>query len=453
MYVAVNVAPRTLASSQLRELLGDRPLERVVFELTEHARVASYEPLREVASYYRGRGARIAVDDAGSGYASFQHILELRPDIIKLDRSLTTGIDRNPVLIALATSLVTFAESLGARVCAEGIETSAELVALQQLGVRYGQGYFLGRPNPLPVATPPAGQWMIEDVFGSFRVPPEVRSAKRLASLRSTRLMDSEAEEDFDRLTRLAAQTLGVPISAISLIDERRQFFKSRVGVGVSETPLSHSFCVHVVTQGSPLVVADARKHPLVRENPAVIEGGVLAYAGIPIITADLQTLGSFCAVDVRTHEWTAGEIAFLSELAAVASTLIDVRKHALSLAATADLAPRLVETSPDAVAIVDLEMNTKMASPRFCELARCSRESLIGRGIGEWNDGDARERFVAARDRLLAGHASELRDSIRLLQEGVPVTRVTSVELLRDADGTPESFLVRIRDDVDDAA
>ena len=444
-YVALNVAPSTLTSPELRSLLEGRALERVVLELTEHARVESYEPLREAVSFYRGRGARLAIDDAGSGYSSFQHILELRPDIIKLDRSLTSGIDENPVRFALATALVTFAQSLGARVCAEGIESSSELVALQQLGVRYGQGYFLGRPNPLPLAEPPAGHWMVGEPALAC-ASPEVRSARRLASLRSTRLLDSEAEEDFDRLTRLAARVLGVPVSLVSLVDDRRQFFKSRFGVGVRETPLSHSFCAHVVTQRSPLVVGDARLHPLVRDNPVVGELGVVAYAGIPIVTADDQTLGSFCAIDTEPREWTPSEVALLTELASIASALVDLRKEGRSLAKTASLVETLLDASSDAVAIVDIDMRVRRASPRFCELVGCEMQGLVGHGPSAWSHEASRASIVAAFDLLLGGRAAEISEATHHVRsDGGRVTRTVSLRLLRDADGLPESFLVHL--------
>ncbi|MDQ3570948.1 MAG: EAL domain-containing protein, partial [Actinomycetota bacterium] len=97
----------------------------------------------------RQRGLRVAVDDAGAGYASFRHILRLRPDIIKLDMALTRDIDRDPARRALAAALITFAENTGSTIVAEGVETAEELHALRQLGVTAAQGYYLGRPTPL----------------------------------------------------------------------------------------------------------------------------------------------------------------------------------------------------------------------------------------------------------------------------------------------------------------
>jgi len=97
----------------------------------------------------RATGARLAIDDTGAGYASFAHILKLAPDLIKLDRILTTGVDVDPARQALAGALVNFASATGAKVIAEGIETAGELAVIRQLGIGYGQGHLLGLPGPV----------------------------------------------------------------------------------------------------------------------------------------------------------------------------------------------------------------------------------------------------------------------------------------------------------------
>ena len=154
-FLAVNVSAEVAASSELADVLAavDGGLGRVVIELTEHAPVLDYERLRERLAAARAAGARIAIDDAGAGYASFQHILRLQPDFIKLDLDLTRGIDGDPVRRALATALVTFGREIGSLMIAEGVERREELDVLTDLGFAAAQGYFLGRPNPLPLPT------------------------------------------------------------------------------------------------------------------------------------------------------------------------------------------------------------------------------------------------------------------------------------------------------------
>lgn len=154
---------------------------------------------------------------------------------------------------------------------------------------------------------------------------------QRLSALRATGLLDSAPEPGFDRLTRLAARLLGTPVAAVSLVDERRQFFKSAVGLpepwaSRRETPLSHSFCRHVVDGERPLVVDDAREHPLVRDNPAVPELGVRAYLGVPLRTADGHVLGALCVVDSSVRAWRDEDVRLVSELAESVLTEVELR-------------------------------------------------------------------------------------------------------------------------------
>lgn len=147
--LCVNAGPEAIVSEQVRDLLTACDSRRVVMELTEEAKVDDYARLSDALSGLSLLGVRLAIDDTGAGFASFAHILKLAPDIIKLDRELTSGIDHDPVRAALATALVSFAAQLGAEIIAEGIETAAELEVLRNLGIRYGQGYFLCVPTAI----------------------------------------------------------------------------------------------------------------------------------------------------------------------------------------------------------------------------------------------------------------------------------------------------------------
>lgn len=155
--VSLNLSPAALLSPEFDRSLLRNPEYGVVIEITEHAPVVDYDELNGELNHLRAGGIRVAVDDAGSGYASFRHILNLAPDIIKLDLSLTRGIDRDPKRQALAKALIAFAEASGATVVGEGIETTAELETLTSLRVALGQGYLLGRPEipAAPKALPP----------------------------------------------------------------------------------------------------------------------------------------------------------------------------------------------------------------------------------------------------------------------------------------------------------
>jgi two-component system cell cycle sensor histidine kinase/response regulator CckA len=155
----------------------------------------------------------------------------------------------------------------------------------------------------------------------------------RLAALRHTALLDTPPEEGFDRLTRMASRLLGTPIALISLVAEDRQFFKSAIGLpepwaSRREAPLSFSFCAQVVSTGEQLVVEDARRHPLLRHSTAIRELGWVAYSGVPLVTRDGQTVGSFSVVDRMPRLWSERDIALLKDLAASAVTEIELRRE-----------------------------------------------------------------------------------------------------------------------------
>jgi EAL domain-containing protein (putative c-di-GMP-specific phosphodiesterase class I) len=125
------------------------PAERVVVEITEHAPIANYDTFNEGLAAVRALGVRLAIDDAGAGFASLRHILQLRPELIKLDTTLIAAIESDRSQQALAAGIISFADGIGATVVAEGIEHAAALDALRRLGVPLGQGFHLGRPAGL----------------------------------------------------------------------------------------------------------------------------------------------------------------------------------------------------------------------------------------------------------------------------------------------------------------
>ena len=149
-FLALKVSPELVVSGKLKYLIDDPACSRFVLELTEHEIVDDYGPINRSLEPLREQGARIAVDDTGAGFASMRHILLLKPEIIKLDRSLTHGVDHDPVRRALASSLVSFAKDIDAHLIAEGVETAAELETLERLGTQWVQGFHLARPEPLP---------------------------------------------------------------------------------------------------------------------------------------------------------------------------------------------------------------------------------------------------------------------------------------------------------------
>jgi EAL domain-containing protein (putative c-di-GMP-specific phosphodiesterase class I) len=145
-YLAVNLSAAVLCSTEFAARMATLPLHRLVIELTEQTEVSSHVDVSEVIGALRAGGARVAVDDAGSGYAGLHRIVALGPDILKLDLELIRGIDHDPARQSLTLAMCQFARHTGASVIAEGIETAAQLETLTTLGVGHGQGYHLGHP-------------------------------------------------------------------------------------------------------------------------------------------------------------------------------------------------------------------------------------------------------------------------------------------------------------------
>lgn len=215
----------------------------------------------------------------------------------------------------------------------------------------------------------------------SERAPAQVHDArlndpKRLAALALTGLMDEEADAAFDRFTKLAARWIGAPVALVSLVDDHRQFFKSAVGLpepwaSQRQTPLSHSFCQYTVSSSEPLIVDDARQHPWLRDNLAIDELQVVAYAGVPLLTSDGQALGALCVIDSVPRAWSEREIDLLRDLAALTMTEIDLRgrlAHLHSLRAQRDkervLLHSVLDSMEDSIVVTGVDGKMMLANP-----------------------------------------------------------------------------------------
>jgi EAL domain-containing protein (putative c-di-GMP-specific phosphodiesterase class I) len=156
VFVSVNVDPETLVSRSFIDALRGMPADRIVLELTEHAATNDYPSLLEALAPLTAAGVRVAIDDTGAGYSSLRHVLELSPDIVKLDISISRHVDTMHSHRALAAALVGFTRAMGIDLVAEGVETQAEARALEDLGVPWIQGFYVAKPGPLPARPRPA---------------------------------------------------------------------------------------------------------------------------------------------------------------------------------------------------------------------------------------------------------------------------------------------------------
>ena len=160
---------------------------------------------------------------------------------------------------------------------------------------------------------------------------------QRLAALAESGLLSSLPNAAFDRVTRLVAEVLNVPVALFTLVTDEQQVFKSSVGVGeLRSTPLSHSFCRHVVDSGAPLEVVDARIHPKVRDNPSIEDYGIVAYLGMPLVLSTGERLGALCAIDHEPRQWTGRDHGVLEDLAGAAMAEIELRRANRAVAAAA---------------------------------------------------------------------------------------------------------------------
>jgi CheY-like chemotaxis protein len=164
----------------------------------------------------------------------------------------------------------------------------------------------------------------------------------RMADLHETGLLDSPPSAEFDRLTRLASRLIGTPTSLVSLVDRDRQFFKSQVGLGQPwsgerQSKLSHSFCQWVISGGEPLLIDNANEHPVLRNNLAVRDMGVVAYAGVPLLGHSSKPIGSFCAIDSVPRKWTHQDLELLQDLGAAIEAMAVSGSAARRIAVSAE--------------------------------------------------------------------------------------------------------------------
>ena len=160
------------------------------------------------------------------------------------------------------------------------------------------------------------------------RPPTPQNEAERLRSLKLYRVMDTGAEAAFDDLTRLAAAICGTPISLISLIDEHRQWFKSRVGVDATHTSRDVSFCGHAIVKNEVFIVDDALKDPRFADNPLVTaDPSIRFYAGMPLVMGDGSALGTLCVIDREARQLSDMQIGALKVLSQAVVTQLELRR------------------------------------------------------------------------------------------------------------------------------
>ncbi|MET0683691.1 MAG: diguanylate cyclase [Solirubrobacteraceae bacterium] len=217
-FLALNVSPGALVSHEVRAVLP-QDLTGIVIELTEHELFSADPTLDRELETLRGRGARIALDDAGNGYAGLQQIIRIAPDILKLDRSLVDGVHEDPHRFALLEALISFASTTRAAICAEGVETLEDLAVLAGMDVTYAQGWALARPEaPWAALAPQAAAAATAEVRIGLRVPREAGDGAPTLGDLIARLTRVRRTAELAECAEMIPAVLGAEDAAVSRI-------------------------------------------------------------------------------------------------------------------------------------------------------------------------------------------------------------------------------------------
>jgi two-component system cell cycle sensor histidine kinase/response regulator CckA len=282
----------------------------------------------------------------------------------------------------------------------------------------------------------------------------------RLAALRHTTLLDTPPEEGFDRLTRMASRLLGTPVALIALVAEDRQFFKSAIGLPEPwatrrGAPLSFSFCAQVDSSGEQLVVEDARKHALLRHSTAIRELGWVAYAGVPLVTRDGQTVGCLSVVDKMPRLWSERDIALLKDLAASAVSEMELRRE-IGLRRQAELGRRDTEgqfynafdQAGIGMAVISPDGRWLRVNQALGEMLGYSPEDLIGLSAeGRIHPDDIPADREAMRLLLTGESHTYTMEKRYLTREGEILWALVNVSLVLNAEGEPAHLICAMQD------
>ena len=242
---------------------------------------------------------------------------------------------------------------------------------------------------------------------------------QRLEALRRFDILDTPPEQAFDDLTRLASQICGTPIALVTLVDESRHWFKSKVGLDLSETPRDAAFCEYAIAGQDLCVVGDARADERFATNPSVVsEPYIRFYAGMPLRTPEGFALGTLCVLDTVPRELTQVQADALRTLGRQVMAQLELRRHLASrdrdVASAAEalrhegaLRDRFMESATDAMVALDLEGRFTLVNRRACEMAGRSEDELLGTWFTDLVPPDAVAGVAAEFSRVTTEHVS----------------------------------------------
>jgi EAL domain-containing protein (putative c-di-GMP-specific phosphodiesterase class I) len=344
--VAVNLSASSLVDAALpdkitavcdRHGISHRGLD---LEITETSVMADPKVAIAVLSVLAERGFVMAIDDFGTGFSSLAYLAQLPVSVVKIDKSFVLDVVENNADAHIVRGIIELVHGLGKYVVAEGVESQDALNLLLLMGCDQGQGYHWSRPVPAEELT----AWVtkhqqnltVSDRETGLvpRAPIPANEAERLAVLQRYRILDTAYEAIFDEIAAAAAQVCGTPISAVSLVDAERQWFKARVGLEVAETTRDLAFCAHTIMDPAHLlVVNDATTDERFASNPLVTgEPSIRFYAGAPLVAPDGSAVGSLCVIDSKPRQLSVAQLTVLRQLAAHVIAIFEAKQQLAEL-------------------------------------------------------------------------------------------------------------------------
>ncbi len=315
-HLALNVSPSALTAGPVIRALP-RDLTGIMIEITEHEFVSDDYDLADALAELRDRGALIALDDAGAGYAGLTQVMRVRPDIVKLDRNLTKEIHADPARMVLVESFVRFARRTGAIVCAEGIESLDDLAVLGDLDVQWGQGYALARPaEPWTLVSPVAADVCRASLAQALRASPtgngRIAAGDRRLEHLSARLASARSSRDLEGALALIGEELQADTICLSRWRPEEQVLETLAEsdgtreeqFAISDYPLTAR--VLREQEAAQVLVGDPGADP--QEVELLLSLGMRSLLIVPVVSHG-ETLGIVEAYSEVERPWTRTQI------------------------------------------------------------------------------------------------------------------------------------------------
>ncbi|NET02041.1 MAG: diguanylate cyclase [Sphaerospermopsis sp. SIO1G1] len=341
--VAVNLSARQFQQTNLVEIitkiLQETQLEPQYLELeiTESLLMQDVDFTVSALRELQALGIHISMDDFGTGYSSLSLLMYFPLSSLKIDKSFIFNLTNNSSNSAIINSVISLGHGLNLTLIAEGVETLEQLEFLRLANCDVVQGFLLSKPLNVELATkfllekfPVTTQKILNshhELSSYYPIPSN--EIERLIKLKEYYILDTPPDTNFDNLTRLVARLCETPIAFISFIDEERQWFKSKQGLTINETPRGISFCAYTICQTDLLIVRDTLIDPRFAKNPLVISHPNLRfYASAPLITNEGFAIGTFCVADYVPRELTPEQQENIKILAVQVMNTLEFYRH-----------------------------------------------------------------------------------------------------------------------------